>query len=242
MSKGVSVNIIQSWKESLRLLEVQNLKAFFMVNVKTILDVYKEINKPLASRGNWILLAAIVVLIVLTNVLKMFHLFGIEAMIQNGMLHFLFFIFCLAMRPSVALKDMDYFRSYSERFWMVMVLTVVLGLTHIYIIPLTFLIYILSLFFAFDTHGSVNELAVSLRNGFMMTLYNLPIFLILEGLIRIINFILFYLVGFALGNFGGLTLIVILYILIVPIEVAFISNLYIKFVHSQSSLYFPQPK
>ncbi len=236
------MNLIQSWKESLQLLEVKNLKPFLLVNFKTVLDLYKEINRPLASRGNWTLLVAIVVLIGLTNILKMFHLFRLEAIIQNGMLHFLFFMFCLAMRPSIAMKGLEYFRSYLERFWIVLVVTIVLGITQIYIIPLTFIVYMLFLFFAFDTQGTLNGLLLSLRNGFMMVLYNLPIFLILELLIRLINYILFYLVGFALGNFGGLTLVVILYILIVPIEVAFISNLYIKFVHSQSSLYFSQPK
>ncbi len=242
MGKGIIVNLILSWKESLRLLEKQNLKSFLLVTVKTVVDVYKEINKPLASRGNWILLVVIGLLIGATNVIQMLHLFLVGALVSNGMKHFLFFIFCLAMRPSVDIKDWSYFRSYGERFWGLLVLTILLGISHIYIVPFVFIIYIFFLLFAFDTHGTINELLRSLQNGFMMVLYNLPICFILYLVLLIINFILYHLVAFALGYFGGLTIAAILYILFVPIEVALMSNLYIKLVHSQSSLYFSQPK
>ncbi len=244
--EGFVVDLIQSWKESLRLLEMQNLKSFLLVVVKTFTDVYREINKPLASRGNWVLLVALGLLIGLTNVIKLLHLFWVEAILLNGMLHFLFFFFALAMRPSVALKDWSYFRSYTERFWVLLVLTLILGVSQIYVIPIAglfiFIMYMFFLLFSFDTHGSMNELIRSMQNSFIMVLYNLPICAVLWGVLAVINFILYELVGFALGYFGGLTIAAILYILVVPIEVAFITNLYIMFVHSQSSLYFPQPK
>ncbi len=242
LDKGVVVNLIQSWKESLRLFERQNLKSFLMVTGKAFVDVYGAINKPLTSWGNWISLAVIVALVIMTNSIKMLHLFWVEAIILNSMLHFFFFIFCLAMRPSTDIKDITYFRSYIGRFWILLIVAIFLGISRVYVIPFIFIWYMFSLLFAFDSRGTVNDLLRSFQNGFMMVLYNLPVCVVLWAVLASINFVLYYFVAFALGYFGGLTMAAILYIFFVPIEVALITNLYIKFVHSQSSLYFPQPK
>jgi len=242
LDKGVVVNLIQSWKESLRLFERQNLKSFLMVTGKAFVDVYGAINKPLTSWGNWISLAVIVALVILTNSIKMLHLFWVEAIILNSMLHFFFFIFCLAMRPSTDIKDITYFRSYIGRFWILLIVAILLGISRVYVIPFIFIGYMFSLLFVFDSRGTVNDLLRSFQNGFMMVLYNLPVCVVLWAVLASINFVLYYFVAFALGYFGGLTMAAILYIFFVPIEVALITNLYIKFVHSQSSLYFPQPK
>lgn len=236
------MNLIQSWKESLRLLEPQNLKSFLLVTVKAFLDVYRTINRPLASRGNWVALGVIVILIFLTNIIKVFQWFALEALVLSAILHFLFFVAILAMRPSTALKDWDYFYAYMSRFWVLLIITVFLGLSRLYIIPLSFITYMFFLLFAFDTRGSIGEMLIALRNGLLMMIYNLPICVLLWGVLALVNLALYSLVGLALGYFGGLTVAVFLYIVFVPIEIAFITNLYIKFVHSQSSLYFSQPQ
>ena len=103
------MNIIQSWKESLRLLRPENLKPFLMVTAKTVLDIYKNINKPLTSRGNWILFAAVAVLVLLTNTVKLLHLFWFEALLLNAIQYMLVFLFALAVRPSIDQKGWDYF-------------------------------------------------------------------------------------------------------------------------------------
>lgn len=242
LGKGVVVNFIQSWKESVRLFERQNLKSFLMVTAKTFLDVYGAINRPFTGWGNWISLGIIVTLVLLTNVIKMLHLFWVEAIILNSMLHFFFFIFCLAMRPSTDIKDMAYFRSYIERFWLLLVVAILLGISRVYVVPFVFIWYIFSLLFAFDSGSSLNDLLRSFQNGFVMVLYNLPVCVALWAVLAVLNVVLYYFIGFALGYFGGLTMAAILYIFFVPIEVALITNLYIKFLHGQSSLYFPQPK
>ncbi len=238
------MNLIQSWKESLRLFERQNLKSFLMVTGKTFIDVYGVINRPLTSWGNWISLGVIVCLVVLTNFIKMLHLIGLPIIILNVMFHFLFFIFCLAMRPSTDIKDMDYFRSYLQRYWILLVGMIGLGIVRVLTIsvPFVFIWYVFFVLFAFDSNGSGNDVVKALKNGFMMLLYNFPVCVLLWITFLIINFILDGFIFFALGYFGGLTMAAILYIFFVPIEVALITNLYIKFVHGQSSLYFPQPK
>ena len=245
LGKGVVVNLIQSWKESLRLFERQNIKSFLMVTAKTFLDVYGAINRPFTGWGNWITLGIILALVLLTNVIKMFHLMAFAGIILNVIFHFLFFIFCLAMRPSTDIKDMAYFRSYIERYWIFLVGMILLGFlrVHFISIPLFFLWYVFSVLFVFDSRGRIGDFRIALQNGFRMVLYNLPICLVLWLLFKIIDdFVLWYCIVFSLEYFGGLTMAVILYIFFVPIEVALITNLYIKFVHGQSSLYFPQPK
>lgn len=238
------MNLIESWKESLRFFERENLKSFLLVSFKAYIDVFRVINKPLTASGNLIAIGVIVLLVLLTNVIKLFHLFVVEAIVLNSMHHVLFFLFCLAMRPSIGIKDVAYFRSYLTRFWILflLALAIIFGVSRIYVVPLTFIWYIFSILFAFDSSGGLLDIVYALKNGFMMVLYNVPICAALWVALAAINVLLYYLVGFALGSFGGLTMTATLYLFFVPVEVAFITNLYIKFVHSQSSLYFSQPK
>lgn len=236
------MSLIQSWKESLELLIPQNLKPFLLVTLKTVMDIYKSVNKPLTSRGNWIAAVILIMLIGLTNIIKMFHLFWAQELLLNSVHHFLFFIFLLAMRPSIDIKDRIYFGHYLKQYWYFVLVSIAFGISHLYVIPFAFIIYMVFLLFVFDSYGSKNELILALKNSVKMVVFNFPIFLILLAVLAIINIIVYYLVAFALGYFGGLTLAVLIYILFVPIQVAFISNLYIKFIHGQSSLYFKQPE
>jgi len=216
-----------------------------MVTGKAFLDVFSIINRPLTAWGNWIALAVIISLVVLTNIIKILHLVGFAAIILNIIFHALFFIFCLAMRPSTDIKDAGYFRSYVKRYWPLLVGMIALGIVRVRFIsiPLLFIWYIFFILFSFDTHNGTNNLTQSLKNSFLMVLYNFPVCAVLWLTYKIIDdLVLWYCIIFTLEYFGGLAMAVILYIFFVPIEVALVTNLYIKFVHSQSSLYFPQPK
>lgn len=236
------MNILHSWKESLSLLKPENLKPFVLVTAKTVLDVYKNINKPLTSRGNWGLFGLVAALVIITNALKLFHLFWLEAIMLNSIRYGLIFLFALGLRPSIGQKTWDYFHENLQKFWYLMIAMILCGITGVYIIPFVFIWTLFFLFAAFDSHGSMSELLVACRSSFLMVLYNLPICILIYGLLGVINIVLYYLVAFALGYFGGLTIAVFLYILFIPIEVAIIANLYIKFIHGQPSLYFKQPE
>ncbi len=237
-----AMKLLQSWGESLSLLRPENLRPFGMVTAKTVLDLYKGMNRPLTSKGNWLLAIGVILLIGFTNLIKMFHLYWLEALLLNSMRYFLFFMFALALRPSVALKSWEYYHGYLKQFWYVMILTIVLGLLQVYLIPLFFIGYMFFLLFFLDTDGSFRAAPMAVRNGFLMLLYNIPICVVVYAALGVINVLLFYLIAFALGYFGGLTIAAFLYVLFVPIEVAIITNLYIKFMHSQSFLYFKQPE
>ncbi len=236
------MELIQSWKDSLSILKPQNLKPFLMVTAKVVLDFYRKINKPFAPYGNWTLIGVFVFLIGLSNFLKMYDLFFVEAAVSNAIFHCMIFLFCLGMRASVDIKNWDYFYSYLVRFWWLFVLTIVLGISHVYSIPFLFLTYVFFLFFVFDSHGTPRELNIALRNSILMLVYNLPLCVVLAGVLGVLNVVLYYLASFALGYFGGLAGAAFFDLIFAPLEVALISNMYIKLVHSQSTLYFKQPE
>ncbi len=234
------MNIGKSWKDAIDFLKPQNLKPFLLVTGKTIVDVYRSINNPLTARGNWFVILILVILVGCTNIIKKFHLFFLSTLMLNGIHYFLFFLFLVGMRPSVGIKDRAYFEYYLTHYWYLLVATLLFGILYIDVIPFAFIIYMLFLLFAFDSDGSPAQLVTALRNSLKMAFYNFPVFALFFLLYIVLEVMLHYLVGFALGYFGGLTIAALLYILCVPLEVACLTNLYIKFLHSQSSLYFKQ--
>ena len=236
------MNIMVSWKDSLKLLKPENLKPFLLVTLKTTVDTYKFMNHPLPVRGNWFMAAVLILLISLTNSIKLFNLFWLQGFLDDVLFFGMYFIFCVGMRPSVDLKSWEYFKFYLSQFWYLLALFLVLGLTNIFIIPFLFIGFIFFLFFALDTRGSFSELIQAARNAGVMIVYNLPLMTVLYLVISTMHIFVYYLVRLALSYWGGLTMVVILYLIFIPIAVAFISNIYIKRLHDQPELYFTQPK
>jgi hypothetical protein len=233
---------MQSWKDSLALLRRENLKPFLLVTAKTVLDIYKAINKPLTSRGNWILFAMVGVLVLLTNALKLLHLYELQAYLFDVIRYSLVFIFVLALRPSVDLKSWEYYSSNIQKFWYLMIGLIVLGTSWLFAVPFVYMFTIFFVLAALDTHGALSELLIAARTSIRMLIYNFPICACAYAVLAAVNIFFFYLLKFVLGYFGGLTLAVFLCIVFVPIEVALLANLYIKFLHAQPSLYFKQPE
>ena len=75
-----------------------------------------------------------------------------------------------------------------------------------------------------------------------MLVYNLPLCLLVFVGLAALDLLLFVgllLLGFF--NIGGFVLGAFLYLLVMPIEIGVLSNIYIKKLHEQSELYFKQP-
>ncbi len=160
----------------------------------------------------------------------------------NGIHYFLFFIFLLSLRPSIGIKDGDYYISYLKKYWYLVIATLLFGILYLNVIPFAFILYMIFLLFAFDSDGSPIALYTALKNSLKMIIYNFPVFLLLYLVLGILGILVHSLVGSALGYFEGFTIATVLYILFTPIQVAFITNIYIKFLHSQPTLYFHQPE
>ncbi len=215
-----------------------------MVTAKTVLDVYHRINldHPLTIRGNWMVAIGLVALIILTNVINFLHLIWLEELMLNTVLHTMYFFACLAVRPSVAIKDRNYYRVYVMRYWYLLLLGVVLGNTYFFAIPFAFIFYIFFILFAFDGGGSFKATVGAVRNAAVMLYYNAPLSLALYVAVSLLTLMLQSAVFFAWSLWGGLTIAIILYLLFVPIEIALITNVYVKRLHDQPLFYFTQPQ
>ena len=68
--------------------------------------------------------------------------------------------------------------------------------------------------------------------------YNLPIIGVVHVVLSIINLIMYGLVAFSLGNWGGLTMVIIVYAIFVPIEIAALANVYIDRLNDRTRVIF----
>lgn len=120
------MNLFLAWRDSLTIFQPKNFKLFFLVTLKTMVDTFKV----------WIKYFWWLPLIELVMPRVWLHLYGTTSFFQNIWLHIaatnvmgmLWFVsILLAARPSVALKNCAYFRSYIWRI--------------IYILPINFAIF-----------------------------------------------------------------------------------------------------
>lgn len=236
------MELMQKWKNSLQLLHPKQLKPFLMVTGKTITSIYADLNKPLSSRGNWELAGVVLFLIILSNLIQ--NVFWLESLILNVVRHFLFFVFVLSIRPSVSRKDQAYYFEYLNRFKYVLIATLLLGILPpffpVFAIPFVFLWWIFFLLFLFDSSGSFKSVLRAKAQATKLFVYNLPICILLEIVKDILGYLLLdKFVGWAIG-WGGLTLAIIVYMIVVPIVVALICNFYIKKFHDEPEAYLNQ--
>lgn len=241
-SQRIMMNLLVSWKDSVQILRPRNLKPFLLVTLKTVIDTYRCMNRPLTDRGNWVLAGILVTLIILTNVIKLWNIFWLEALILNSLNYFLIFMFCLGMRDSTIQKNKDYFFSYTRKFWYLLVTLVIVGTTPIFVIPFLFMWYVFFMLFTLDSFGAMKDVVRAARSGAVMIWYNLPLCAVIFFVLGLLNIALYESVTRMLGYWGGLTIATILYLIFIPIEVALLVNVYIKRLHDQPELYFDQPK
>lgn len=174
---------------------------------------------------------------------------SVVGIIANLLIYFvLLFLTCLAARPSREPKTYDYFKKYFKNFWPLLLLMMALsvevnGLTitivNVYKIFLLYCILILSLFFFFDSKGSLRSFINAVSHGIKMMVYNLPLFLIIFGLrwliIHSVNFSTLYSTGTMVYiYFAGILMQVILTPII---EICIIANIYNKKIRDQAELY-----
>lgn len=237
-----SMELITSWKDSLQLLKPKNLSQFLLVSMKAVVDLYRELASFFVDRNNWILIGSVIGLIVLAHIVKIWHLYFFGQFMLNSMRWILIIIACLALRDSVTVKNRDYFISYLMNYWYVIIVALILGITGIEAIPFVSLWYIFFILFAFDTKGGCLSVLSKTRQSFLMLVYNLPVCFALYAVLSVMGIILYRLEAWALGYAVGLVFIMCLYCIFIPIQIALITNFYIKRLHEQPDLYFTQPQ
>lgn len=222
------MTLIQSWADSLTLLKPKNFQLFAMVTLKSIIEAYKT----LLYHFWWI----IVLIVACTIAPYFFSYHKIIVFISCWLYELLFLAACFSTRPSMLQKDRQYFIHQFKKiilFWLFMPLFSWSSATYYG--------YIFTVLFFADSDGGPKNFLLPLWNAIKMIFVNLPLMIILGGII------------YASGWIGGLYLLRLLAMttymhyallfnmvgaLLLPIGVCIYVNIYIKRLHDQFELYF----
>lgn len=207
------MNLIPAWRDSLTILQPKNFKLFFLVTLKAMVDTFKVWIKYF-----WWLLALPIVLVVADLAIQN-QIFKFLAMVRNAIptsimmvlpsyFDVLVITLLLAARPSVALKDCAYFRSY---FWRAILMAFMLRLPELVgeiiftfyfreLVAIPLLLRVVSLvhlllkwyavtyvLFFLDSDGSIKGFFRSWLYAAKMMVFNLPFYTI-TGVIALLIF------------------------------------------------------
>jgi len=239
------MTLVQSWKDSLQLLKPKNFKLFVMVTIKSIIEAYK-----IYVMHFWWALLFIIVCAGASHFVQLNHSLFYNIQYKHVLFYtscwlfeLLFLATCFSTRPSILQKDTVYFVKQFKKiilFWIFMPLFTWSSATYYG--------FIFTVLFFADSEGGPKNFLLSLWKAIKMVVFNLPLILILGGII--------YLSGWLGGQ--GLAQLLITYniplypqwylifnvlgALLLPIGVCTYTNIYIKRLHDQFDLYFKQPE
>ena len=111
--------LFQSWKESLSVFAPKNVKLFFLVNIKRILESYKFI----LLHVGWLILLTIAAE-VWYNRYSMIHGQSYFLIIPLLGWFSVFFLMYLIIRPSIKRKSFNYYKDYKKHFLSFIILSV----------------------------------------------------------------------------------------------------------------------
>ena len=141
------MQLIQSWKNSIKFFYPKNVKLFALVTLKSIVECYKVLLRYwwwfmllfgaviIFKAWSWYVITNPVASVASTHVIRKFlgvHLLAWLDIVIHILSQFFIFIVCIATRPSVAKKDFNYFVSYLPYFCYVFLLLLPMGLPIFY--------------------------------------------------------------------------------------------------------------
>ena len=241
MSTSFAYSFFSSWAQSLQLLLPRHLKTFVLLTVSTLKKVYTS----LFCSAWWVLIFYVLVA----------WWYPASRLMLIGK-YLLMFVLIAASRSSVGLKTpsyyiekmMSYFPLYAL-FALFMKLVSGFLLTQLALSAYPFIIkapidlYVLVCgFFLLDSPFLYDALVRVPFNGFKMIMYNLPLFVLVSGVMSLARFGIYRfgtgLLGYTASS-ALLTAIVDcgLFVAFASIATAIISTIYIKRLYEQSSLY-----
>jgi hypothetical protein len=255
--KDLMPYLFQSWKESLLIFLPKNAKLFFLVTLKTITQSYKLIIRDFW----WLLLLSWSLSIVTAWYFWSQILFnGISLFLQISSV----FAFFLIIRPSIKRKGYEYYKDYrSFLFYFLIGALVLTGclialfkvlllfalnpLTAHWIVVASFLsittlfmspLFSFIIFFVLDSDGGIKNIFLAIIRGIKMVIYNYPFCFILFTLFKMLDFIAWYLILFVGSSYAVLITPIWLLLLVIPLSIW--NNFYIKRLHDQFGLYYPE--
>ena len=267
-AKGIQMQLWQKWKESwVNFFEPKTLQQFLMITLKTIFQTYKvwftyfgwalflyllcDALYPTVHVSGFVFLNA--------ESLS----WSMAAWLRFIGWYALLFTLYLSCRPSVMPKGFIYTIGYFKHYvqfllgilffsWIDYILVFTLGFggpVHMYDLGMSFIV-IFSVLFFINGPAQLQYLIRSYIKGFTMLWYNAPLcvvfgisfMLIFRTLCAAIVMLLSFLIALKLGNYPILFAEWFeraFYMLLMPIPVSFIVNIYTKKIYEDFALYFP---
>jgi hypothetical protein len=201
------MNLFPAWRDSLTILQPKNFKLFFLVTLKTMVDTFKVWIKYFW----WLPLIEFVMPYVWVSIYGVPRFFSnpwlsIAASLLMSMLWFVSIL--LAARPSVAIKNCAYFRSYIWRIIYIAPVSILMDMVTSYamgkffypyigtasgmsvslaaavflmgVINWSVKVYIIDYaLFVLDTDASIKQVFKSLLYALKMVVYNYPFYIVL---------------------------------------------------------------
>jgi hypothetical protein len=263
------MHILDSWGKTKEFFERKNFSMFTLVTLKAFKTTYKQIIKYMAMPFLLMLCTAIMhkkmlaicemlaMYIFIVTCVILFHLALRPSTSCKDWHYYLFYwkhyIFLILAPVWIFLGFLAFYfgaligLEWGFHRWYLIVLVFVL---------MTLLIAYVSfmIFFFLDSKATFKAFIKAHILAAKMFVYNIPVCAIVINIVVIIwflwtmaGFYLYFILMMKLKTFEllndlGLFVYTIISLLFVPIIVSILSNMYIKFLHEQSDVYFDQPK
>lgn len=245
--------LIHSWINDFQILLPKNLKLFLLVTLNAVKQVY-----ALLLRKWWWLYGALAI----GNIFITLHMPTRASIVFIPLALLIFvqfiplFILFLTVRPSVSLKSYHYYMgyykyyilSYGSLICLMMAIFLAYPLRYPLLMINTFILspfVIFFMFFYLDSDGSIIELLSSVYRAAVILIFHYPFILISYSIMYVLfskSELLFRMLFFRIlddawmaEKLGFLTAVYLL----VPFIFCFYNTFYIKKVHEQFNLYFP---
>jgi len=218
--KGYFMNLFVAWQDSLTILQPKNLKLFLLVTLKAMGDTFK----PWIKYFWWLLLIEFAMprlWLTLYGTTSFFSNMWLNMAATNFTSMLWFVSILLAARPSVAIKNCAYFRSYIWRIVYVLPISLLINMGTSFLMYSVFdqyinislsptvvgavlimgiinwsvRIYVINYaLFVLDSDASIKQVLKSLLYALKMVVYNYPFYIIVyivHGLINAGKYLLF---------------------------------------------------
>lgn len=242
MRKEITMRVLDAWGKTQDFFERKNIEMFFLVTLKAVKTTYVALFKYL--------LVPVLFIIGFDSMLSD----NTGIVVQSGLFiaHIAVIIFLfLAVRPSTQHKIWLYYKGYVLHaliggallaiFFSIPIIWHGGIVAHIVYIEL-FVILAFALFFFFDTSITYSHCMQAPWRAIKMFVYNMPVCLVVS-LVTVLGMVAAsYAIVWIVKLWGIHMNIYGILMLIAPVLLSALSNLYIKFLHEQSDVYFAQPK
>jgi hypothetical protein len=236
------MRVLDSWGKTKDFFERKNFSLFILVTLKAIKTSYEGLLKFLGV-PILLLIGLDILFDGRMSITADYCLF----MVRTGVVIFMF----LTVRPSLQQKIWQYYRHYTLHaviagVWVAALLLIprMCSLGCVSYIPYQVLLVesAFAIFFFLDQHITFANFMNAQVQALKMFIYNLPICFIISLLVACVMAVVLRAAALVGRFFEVHVPAPDIMLLLAPIFLSILSNMYIKFLHEQSDVYFAQPK